>query len=333
MPGLFDKSLPIGVRAELFNHLAAMEQAGVPATRAFATLHLPAAFQPRLLRMQRHLAQGRDLASAGALSELFSAFEVSLLRAAQQAGSPAPLYRRLAENYARREQARRQVRARLLLPAAVLLLALLVQPLPALVSGSLGIAGYLWGVLQPLLLVAVPVIALRALLVRLQQPGTGAPRDMAYLLRSLPLFGQAYLRRNVHDFFDSLALLLTAGVPMLEALPHACATLGDSWLRTQFERLAPAIAAGQSLGQALRALPDFPGRSRVVALVLTGEGSGTLDEMLRVHAGHERQALADFHAQLATWLPRLAYLLVALWLAYSLLSGAAFSPRLPPELL
>lgn len=331
MPALLSKPLPVGVRAELFNHLAAMEQAGVPAERSFASLQLPAAFEPRLERMRRHLSQGRDLASAGALAELFTPLEVSLLQAAQTAGSPAPVYRRLAEGYAVRERERKQVRARLLMPAAVLLLALFIQPLPAFIEGSLGIAGYVWAVLAPLLLVAALVFGVRWLLARLEQPargGDGAGR----LLRALPLLGPAYLRRNARDFFDSLGLLLGAGVPMLEALPRACSTLSNADLRAQFERLAPAIAAGQSLGPALRALADFPGKAKVVALVTTGEGSGTLAEMLLTHARHESQALADFQEQLATWLPRLGYLLVALWIAYSLLTGAGFSPQLPPEL-
>ncbi|PTU76418.1 type II secretion system F family protein [Pseudomonas mangrovi] len=331
MPALLNKPLPVGVRAELFNHLAAMEQAGVPAERSFASLQLPAAFGSRLERMRRHLDQGRDLASAGALAELFTPLEVSLLQAAQTAGSPAPVYRRLAEGYAVRERERKQVRARLLMPAAVLLLALFIQPLPALIGGSLGIAGYVWAVLAPLLLVAALVVGVRWLLARLEQPargGDGAGR----LLRALPLLGPAYLRRNARDFFDSLGLLLGAGVPMLDALPRACSTLSNAELRAQFERLAPAIAAGQSLGPALRELVDFPGKAKAVALVTTGEGSGTLADMLLTHARHESQALADFQEQLATWLPRLGYLLVVLWIAYGLLTGGGFSPQLPPEL-
>lgn len=326
MPALLSKPLPVGVRAELFSHLSAMEQAGVPVERAFAALQLPPDFEPARQRMQRHLAQGRDLASAGALAGLFSPLEVSLLQAAQAAGSPAPLYRRLAEGYASRAREQRQIRARLLLPAVVLLLALFIQPLPALVGGTLSGAGYAWGVLRPLLLLAGLGLLLRTLLTRLQQGAGGG------LLRALPLLGRAYLRRNLRDFFESLGLLLNAGVPMLNALPRAGATLGDAGLRRQFARLAPAIAAGQALGPALRQLDDFPGKARVLALVATGEGSGRLAEMLLSHAAQEGQALADFHEQLATWLPRLGYLLVAVWMAYGLLTGAGFSPEMPAEL-
>lgn len=42
MPVSPGRPLPVGVRAELFRHLAAMEQAGVPVDLAFAALQLPA---------------------------------------------------------------------------------------------------------------------------------------------------------------------------------------------------------------------------------------------------------------------------------------------------
>mgnify|MGYP006185196175 CR=1 FL=1 len=45
------------------------------------------------------------------------------------------------------------------------------------------------------------------------------------------------------------------------------------------------------------------------------------------------QAEASQTAQvLATWLPRLLYAAVMLWMAYGLLTGAGFGPRLPLEL-
>jgi hypothetical protein len=41
------------------------------------------------------------------------------------------------------------------------------------------------------------------------------------MLLLVPMFGPMQARRNIRDFFDSLGLLLEAGVPMLDALPIA----------------------------------------------------------------------------------------------------------------
>ena len=151
--------LPLQQRAELFAHLGAMEQAGVPVSQALSSLSLGAPWQAAVARLQREVKAGRSLAVAGRLSGLFSPLEVSLLQAAEQAGSPARLYQRLASQYAEQARQRKAMQSRLYLPGATLLLALLIQPLPALVGGSLSVAGYLWAVLQPLLWLALAVCA------------------------------------------------------------------------------------------------------------------------------------------------------------------------------
>lgn len=308
-----------------------MEKSGVPLDRALASLQLPPPLQSRVAGLQRQIEQGRDLASAGQNTGLFTALEFSLLQAAQSAGSPARTCERLAEHYAQGVQVQQKLRSRLLLPAVVLLLALLVQPLPALVAGQLGAPSYVWGVLKPFLLLAGLGLLGRRLWAALQQPQrrtriTGAER----LLLALPLAGRLYQRRNCRDYFASLALLLEAGVPMFDALPKACATLSSQQLRGEFQALQMRVLAGQPLAQALQPM-DFPGKPQLASLVGSGEASGCLPAVLLGHAQRETQALAEAVDSLATWLPRLAYLLVALWMAYGLLTGGGIVSSLPAE--
>lgn len=332
MPAFPSVPLSSGERASLFAQLAAMEKAGLPLDRALATLQLPAPVQKRVEAMLRLQAQGRDLAAAGLRAGLFSALEFTLLQAALSAGSPARLYERLAQSHAHKAAQAKALQARLLMPAAVLVLALLIQPLPSLVGGSLSPGGYLWGVLQPLLVLAALFFLGRQMLRRLAQPAASARvRALdAWLLR-VPLFGQAHARGNARDCFESLGLMLEAGLPMFEALPKACATLGNSQLRRDFLAMQQRVQAGAPLAQAMLPL-DFPGKPQLASLVRTGEASGTLPATLLAYAARESQALADFQAQLATWLPRLVYVAVSLWMAYGLLTGGGFAPRLPAEL-
>ena len=90
-------ALSYAERAQLFAQLGALEQAGVSVERALAIVQLRPQMQPRVAIMLRHLQQGRDLARAGQLAGLFSPLEVTLVQAAQSAGSPARLYQRLAD--------------------------------------------------------------------------------------------------------------------------------------------------------------------------------------------------------------------------------------------
>ncbi|MDX5374020.1 MAG: type II secretion system F family protein [Pseudomonadaceae bacterium] len=192
-----------------------------------------------------------------------------------------------------------------------------VPLLQALVGGSLGAGAYLWGVLQPLLCLTALWLLLRWSWRRQQ----AAARPNAWLGR-VPLIGPVVRRRNLRDFCESLGLLLEAGVPMLDALPKALATLDDAALRHDFGTLLHVVRGGHALAQAMQPL-EFPGKAQLAALVRSGEASGTLPATLLGYAEREIARLADLQRQLATWLPRLAYLLVALWMAQGLLGGAA----------
>ena len=318
-------SLSLQTRAQLFSHLGAMERAGVPAERALASLALPADADDALRRFREQLAKGSDIAAAGLRSGLLNPLDSSLVSAAQASGSLAAIYLRLAERYAHKAQQATALKSRLLMPVAVLILALFIQPLPALVAGRLSIGGYLWVGLWPLLLLVGVYWGGRQLLLRQQTSGVDG------LLSRLPLVGSSYARSNLRDFVESLGLMLEAGMAMLDALPKACATLGDARLRRQFSGLPEAIRQGHSLATAMTPL-TFPGRAMLLGMVRTGEASGSLPASLLRYADLESRQLDSLREQWAIWLPRLFYAGVMLWMAYGMISGGGFAPQLPADL-
>lgn len=316
-------------RAQLFSQLAAMERAGLPLLQALATVQLPAALAPAMAHWRRQLEQGRELASAGQLCGLLSPLDASLIRAAQASGCLATLLQRLTQRYEQQARQRAALKSRLLMPLAVLVLALFIQPLPALVGGQLTPAGYLWHCLQPLFALALIYGLGRWLWQRNERDPEGQGALLGAVLARLPLLGDFYLRSNLRDFFATLGLLLEAGLPMLDALPRACATLRSRPVRLQLESLAQRIEAGQSLAQALAPL-QFPGRAVALGLIGTGEASGSLPASLQRYAASETARLDSFREQLALWLPRLFYAAVLLWMAQGILGSGAFNPPALP---
>ncbi|MGQ5524354.1 type II secretion system F family protein [Chitinimonas sp. PSY-7] len=141
MTTAFYAPMPYRVRAELFLNLAEMERAGVPALKAYGLLQVPPAYQVRLDSTRKMLARGVDPAFAGQRNGLFTPLEASLLKVALAAGSPAPTYRRLRDNYVTKVQHMQQIRARMAMPVLMLFAALLIQPLPALFSGAISVTG------------------------------------------------------------------------------------------------------------------------------------------------------------------------------------------------
>ena len=332
MPLTPPKPLSFQVRADLFNSLAAMEQAGLPVAQAVALLRLPGAAAARVEQFRKRIARGMDVATAGERSALFTALEVSLLRAALHAGSPATTYRRLAERYAQQALQIATIKSRLLLPLFVFIIALLVQPLPSLVSGAISGTDYLVQVLRPLaVLLALYYLALRLKAWFAHAPAAPAQALLAQQLTQAPLFGAMHVRRNNRDFFSSMALLLEAGIPMFDALPKAVETISNPVIREDFSHIKPRMAQGATLAQAVEQLA-YVGNAQVMGYIQTGESSGTLPEMLLRFADAESGAIKHFQQEVVAWLPRLIYGAVALWLAYGVLTGSAFMPHLPQEL-
>ncbi len=330
MPTTRLKPLPYAERALLFSQLAALENAGMPVTSAFKTLQMSPPTQKRIEAASRLLNQGTDVASAGLASALFSPLDVTLVRAAQAAGSPARVYQRLADRYSLRAQQLKTMRSRLLMPIGVLLLGLLVQPLPELVAGTLSFTGYCWGVAYPLLGLAVVGWLGKQLLTRLEKPAPlSATATDAWVLQ-VPMLGSAYSRRNTRDYFESLGLMLEAGMPMFEALPKAAANLSSHALRREFAAMQQRVLAGEPLSKAMAPM-SFLGRPQLMNLVHTGEASGTLPQTLLAYANRESLTLASQQDTLLTWLPRLLYIGVATWMAYSLIIGGG-APQMPEGL-
>lgn len=314
--------LPDDLRAQMHAQLAALERAGVPPAQAVGLLDLPGVWKAAAARASRALARGQSLADAGAAAGLFTPLEASVLRAAIHAGSPAIAHERLGAAAALRAKLAKQMRARLLLPLFVLAVALFVQPLPALIGGYLSGGGYLLRSVGTLMLLA----ACAALVGHLRQRAAVAPDSPGRLAieavaLQFPVFGPLWRRHEVQRGVESLALLLESGVSVFEALPLAASTVRFHAIRAQFEQLLPLVQGGATLATAVAALEGIDHRA-LSGMIATGEGSGQLPEMLTRWARAEAQELQAQQAQLAAWLPRIVYFIIAAWMAQGLLGGA-----------
>ncbi len=319
------------IRADLFAQLATMEKSGLPTLQAFGLLRLPPTSQVRVTTTRKLLTRGKEISIAGYDSGLFTELEANLIGAATGAGSPAPTYRRLAGYYTQRATQARVMKSRLLLPGLVLVSGLFIQPLPALVSGNLSGGRYLLHCLTPLMLIAALAYVIRNLLK--QQEGRPSAMRVAIenIVMQMPLFGSMLIRSNIRDFFESLALLVEAGMPILQALPKALETIRLVAVKTAFGEIQEKLEHGNTLAQALTHI-SYLENGQALALINTGEASGTLPEMLFRYAALETDTINEFHKQVAAWLPRILYMAVICWMAYGILTGTGVQTVLPEEL-
>jgi general secretion pathway protein F len=95
---------------------------------------------------------------------------------------------------------------------------------------------------------------------------------------NVPVMGRVVAQHQTARLARTLATLFAAGVPVLEALHAARATLSNAVLASAIERVAIAVREGSSLSAAIRQEKVFP--PIVTYMAASGEGSGRLDAML-----------------------------------------------------
>ena len=101
---------------------------------------------------------------------------------------------------------------------------------------------------------------------------------MDRILMNIPIMGQILSKTSIARFSRTLGTLLTAGVPILEALDITADTSGNAVYRDAMTKVHNAIREGESFATPLRQANVCD--SMVVNMIDVGEETGELDKML-----------------------------------------------------
>lgn len=312
--------LPPPALANLYLQLGRMEEAGIPAQVAFTLLSQAEGESGKRASVAlSYLNRGRSLAEAGKRAGLFVGLDAEIIKVAEASGTHAEIYRQLSQTYEEEARWQQQLQARLVLPLTISGLGLFINPLPALVAGSITLIGYLMGSVGVLLLLALVIWGLLRLSAWLRY---GWLQSFGHLLdkfqMKMPSLRQWYTRRSLRDFMRALGLMLQAGHPLLEALPKAYNVVANAILRQQLQFLSIRLKAGDTFAQAFSQVKDMD--PVAIQLVTTGDQAGKLADMLLHYVKLESEAIDLQHEQLAAWLARLVYALGAGWIILGIFS-------------
>ena len=324
------------------SQLSGLVSAGLPIERALASLS-DEAETPRqrdLVAMLRtEVNAGSTFAKALSLhAREFSATYIAVIGAGEQSGHLGLVLERLAADLEEQHNLRSKLLAAGLYPAIVSVVALVIvlfllayvvpqvaqvfgnnqQQLPALTSFMLAVSGFvqnfwLWGVLLLLAAAATSHVALK-------QPDLRLRFDAAWL--QLPLVGRLARGYNAARFASTLAMLATAGVPILKALQAAADTLSNTALKRDAQDALVLVREGAPLASALAQHPRFP--RLLVMFSRLGEQPGTLPTMLQRAATQLSTEVQRRALQLATILEPL--LIVAMGAMVMLIVLAVMLP-------
>ena len=250
----------------------------------------------------------RDVERGSALSvalakhpKAFSRLYVAMVRSGETGGSLDTVLTRLATTIEQQVELRRKVKSAMTYPVVVgvivvlILIAMLLFVVPMFKGMYHDLNAKLPAPTMVLLTVSnifkkfFPLVFVGAgfgvwALKRYINTPPGRRRCDAFKLRA-PVFGQLAHKTALARFSRSLAALVRAGVPILDALEIVSETAGNVIVAEAVTDTQAAVKAGESLARPLEAHPVFP--PMVTQMIAVGEETGALDELL--------EKIADFY--------------------------------------
>lgn len=297
IPGL-ERSVKPKALAIFARQLSALLDAGLPLLRALAVV----AEQTDDTRLRQALVTVHADVEAGASfsialsrqSRIFPPLMVNMVRVSELGGFLARSMRTVAETFAAEVELRQKVRSAMTYPVvvacvaavAVMVMMLFVVPVFEKMFSQMGAAlplptrmliaishSMVW--LLPLLVVAVVAGSVWWARHRFDD---AVRRRVDPLKLRLPVFGPLTQKIAVSRFARNLSMMLSAGVPMLQALAVVGQAANNTVVEAAVDDVRESMRRGRSFAAPLANHPIFPGM--VAQMAAVGEESGSLASML-----------------------------------------------------
>ena len=279
--------------------LSLLLKAGVPIRRCFTILAhsiKKPAFRQVILDINNDIYLGDSLAKAlQNHPRLFNAIFCNMVEAGETSGTLIQILGRLAKYQQQDQSIKKRIRKALTYPFIVLIVALavsaimLTQVIPNFAKTYSKLSGELPYITQfvidlsenfiqasPLILASLLVlIVIGKLMLRRSQQ---AVFFIDSLLIRLPLIGSLLRKIILGRFISTLAITISAGLPMVTALKSSASSVNNRCYQTAILHIIEDVTSGLSLQRALGKQAIFP--ITLKQMVNVGEESGSLVSIL-----------------------------------------------------
>jgi type II secretory pathway component PulF len=250
--------------------------------------------------------------------DLFYAWHIGLVGAAQAGGYLPEAFDQIAHAYEVEWQTRSALLSRLYfylvfgLPPVLIVIPLILmlnEPIPK--EGWTPQTVYITTAHYFRTVSLVVVVALAALALIWQALSSTAwfQRVLQRVVIRIPVVGRVARTAALDRYLATLGLLLRGGIPVAEAAEEAASAAGNAALAPRLMQVGGAVREGVALAIALESTRAFD--RDTLNLAATGETSGSLPEMLSRAAGYYREE----HEAKRKWLLRAAGVaFVVFWL-------------------
>lgn len=311
----------ISRRANFYFQLASLLSAGVPIIQALeqGRNNTGRSYEAPITTILSKLQHGATFSEAvNATGKWLPAFDRALFEAGEKSGRLDASFRSLGNYYTQRAAMLRQMISGLAYPIFVLHFAVLIFPIGYLTGLFLNNGLQAFVIQKALVLLPCYALVFAGIVAFQGSRGEHWQALLERLTNRVPLLGGARKDLAIARLSGALEALLSAGVPIIQAWETAAHASGSAKIKKTVARAVPQMEAGVTPSETLRQSSLFPEVFR--NLYATGEASGQLDTTLqRLHTLYEEQATTKFQ-NIATWTPKLIFLLVAIGIGYQVIS-------------
>jgi type IV pilus assembly protein PilC len=299
MTALNKKSIKTREIVVFTRQLATMVSASVPIVQALSiiTKSVPnKEFQKVLTKIRTDIQGGSKFSEALAQHpKCFNNFFCSLVHVGEESGNLAIVLNNISTHQEKSENLKNKIKKALFYPVIVVIVALSVAAillikvvpqfaalfasfnakLPAFTLLVISISNF---VVHYALLIAILIGATISLFIFLKRHSVPFQHFLDRLVLRLPIFGRLIEKGIVARFSSTLATTFTAGLPLIEALKLVAKTADNSVYEEKILVIREAVKIGEPFHSAIDATHLFD--PLVIQMILIGEETGKLDEML-----------------------------------------------------
>ena len=298
------KFLQGGVKAKQLTtftrQMSTLVNAGLPLMRALRVLQRQEknpALRDSVVQMAESIESGSTFAEAlAAHPKIFDRLFVNMVKAGEIGGVLDVVLARLAEFQEKAEKIKGKVKSAMTYPIVVLVMALSIlgflmtyivpkfadifgdlmggKGMPALTQFVMNASDTMVNRFPLVLIVLVVIVVVLKLLAKTEKGRLGIDQFKLHA----PVFGTLISKNSISRFTRTLGTLMSAGVPVLQALNIVKETVGNEVISKAVTTIHDAVKEGENMAPPIASSKVFP--PMVVSMVEVGEETGALPDML-----------------------------------------------------